>query len=65
MSESVRDLLASFDALPAAERHQAAVEILRRSTALGPAEIPEAAFSEVAEELFLALDAAEADGAQP
>jgi hypothetical protein len=55
MKASVQDLLAAFDALPPAEQHQAAVEILRRSEGTG--EMPEAAYVELADELFQACDA--------
>ena len=59
MTTPVRQLLDAFDALPDADKHQAAVEILRR---LGPAEgdVPEAALLQAADELFRALDGEEA-----
>jgi hypothetical protein len=63
MSSAVQHVLDSFDALAPAEKHQAAVEILRR---LGPHEgdVPESALVEAADELFRALDAEEARDAK-
>ena len=63
MTASVQDLLAAFDALPPAEQHQVAVEILRRW--VGSGEMPEAAYDELAAELFRAYDAEEAADANP
>lgn len=60
MSESVRQILDLFDALPESEQQQAMVEILRRIDLSAPAEIPDEAFVELAEDLFLDLDASEA-----
>jgi hypothetical protein len=56
----VRQLLDSFEALPDADKHQAAVEILRRYGGTGEGDLPEAALVELADELFRALDAEEA-----
>ncbi|HEV3256012.1 MAG TPA: hypothetical protein VG013_03965 [Gemmataceae bacterium] len=53
MTPAVQQLLDSFDALPAAARHRAAVGILRRVSAS----------AEAADELFRALDAEEAGNA--
>ena len=61
MSAAVRDLLSTFDALPLSERHEAAVEIIRRSSEGG--ELPEQALHEIADELFCELDEAEASDA--
>lgn len=60
MDNAVQQLLASFDALPKAEQHRAAVEILRRALPTADGDIPEAGLIEAAEDLFLALDAEEA-----
>jgi hypothetical protein len=60
MTTAVQQLLDSFDALPDAEKHQAAVEILRRVSASVGGDLPEAALVEAADELFRALDAEEA-----
>jgi hypothetical protein len=63
MTEAVRELLRTFEALPAAEQHEAAVEILRRST---PGDgLPDAALDELAADLFRGYDAEEAAGAPP
>jgi hypothetical protein len=56
--------LESFDNLPEADKHRAAVEILRRISATVEGDVPEAALVEAAEELFRALDAEEAVRAQ-
>jgi hypothetical protein len=63
MTEAARNLLEAFDALPPADRHEVAAEILRRTSALE--EIPEAAFDQVADELFRSYDAEEAARADP
>jgi hypothetical protein len=59
MTATVQQLLDSFDALSDTDKHQAAIEILRR---VGGAEgdLPETALAEAADELFRALDAEEA-----
>ena len=64
MTTKVRELLGAFDALPEAEKHQAAVEILRRVSSDAEGDLPESALLEAAEELFLALDAEEAGHAK-
>jgi hypothetical protein len=53
----VQQLLESFDALPKADKHRAAVEILRRVTAAGAGDIPESALVEADDALFRTLDA--------
>jgi len=63
LTQGVRDLLRAFDALPPAEQHQAATAILRRSA--GSGEMPDAAYEELAAELFRAYDAEEAADANP
>jgi hypothetical protein len=60
MTAAVRQLLDSFDALSEADKHQAAVEILRRFPGAAQGDVPEAALVEAADELFRALDAEEA-----
>lgn len=57
MTETVRDLLRAFDALPLAEQNQMAVEILRRCTL--DESLPDAALDELAAELFRGYDAEE------
>ena len=63
MTTSAQKLLAAFDALPPAEQRQVAAEILRR-TAVAE-DLPEAAFDELAAELFRGYDAEEAARAHP
>jgi hypothetical protein len=63
MTTAVQQLLESFDALPEADKHQAAVEILRRVSPPIEGDLPEIALVEAADELFRALDAEEADHA--
>lgn len=58
MSETMRDVLRAFDALPAAEQNQVAAEILRRCTSeMG---LSDAALDELTAELFRSYDAEEA-----
>ncbi len=64
MSASVQALINSFDALSEAERHEAVVEILRRSMPSDAAELSDDALVLAAEELFLELDAREASDAR-
>jgi hypothetical protein len=63
MTETVRDLLRTFDALSPVEQHEMTTEILRRCT---PDEgLPEAALDELAAELFRSYDAEESARAAP
>jgi hypothetical protein len=63
MTETVRDLLRTFDALSPAEQHEITTEILRRCT---PDEaLPDAALDELAAELFRSYDAEEAGRGTP
>jgi hypothetical protein len=55
MTLPVQQLLRSFDALPDADKHEAAVEILRRC-AVAVGDVPDDALRQVADELFVALD---------
>jgi hypothetical protein len=55
MTTAVESILASFDSLTGAERHEAGVEILRR-VSREEGELPEQALVETADELFRALD---------
>jgi hypothetical protein len=64
VTTAVQQLLASFDALPQADKHRAAAEILRRMSPAGEGDLSEAALVEAADELFRALDAEEARNAQ-
>jgi hypothetical protein len=60
VNSTVQQLLESFDALPEADKHRAALEILRRVSAAGAGDIPESALVEAADKLFRTLDAEEA-----
>jgi hypothetical protein len=64
MSVAAQQLLESFDALPEADKHQVAVEILRRFGYAAEGDLPENALVEAADELFRALDQEEAGHAQ-
>jgi hypothetical protein len=57
MTETVRELLRAFDALPPAEQNEMAVEILRRCAA--DESMSDAALDELADELFRTYDAEE------
>jgi hypothetical protein len=59
MTAAVQQLLSTFDALPAPEKHDAVVEILRRFGAAA-GDLPEESLLAAADELFLALDVEEA-----
>lgn len=65
MSTKVEALLHGYDSLTNLEKHEAAVEILKRSMAEDYAEVPDSTLVELADELFQALDQAEAKNAQP
>ena len=60
MTATVQQLLDTFDALPDADKHQAAVEILRRISSAVEGDLPDSALVEAADELFRTLDAEEA-----
>jgi hypothetical protein len=63
MTTAVQALLVLFDALSEGERHEAAVELLRR---IAPtAELPNEALVAAADEVFRELDAREAADALP
>ncbi len=63
MTTAVQILLDSFEALSEVERHEAAVELLRR---LAPTDdLSDEALVEAADELFRELDAREAADAGP
>jgi|GEM_PF-3669300 len=57
MIATATQLLADFDALPEAEKHAVAVEILHRLPEDG--DLPEACMVAMADELFLAMDTEE------
>jgi hypothetical protein len=58
MTTAIQALLETFDAFSDAERHEAAVEILRRVTP-SEGELPENALLEAADALFCVLDSEE------
>jgi hypothetical protein len=58
MNPIVQQILEAFDALLAAARHEAAVEILRKLS--GEGDVPEETLVGAADELFRALDGDEA-----
>lgn len=60
MTTSVQQVLDTFDALSDTEKHQAALEILRRLDSGKAGGIPDTALVGLANELFLALDEQEA-----
>lgn len=60
MTEAVRGLLDTFDALSDAEKQEAAVQLLRRVVEGESGDVPQDALVAAAEELFLELDAREA-----
>jgi hypothetical protein len=60
MTAAVQQLLDSFDALPEADKHEAAVAILRRFAGAVESDLPESTLVGAADELFRTLDAEEA-----
>jgi hypothetical protein len=58
MTTTAREVLAAFEALPPADQQQVAAEILRRFSGTG--DLSEAAFDELAAELFRNYEAEEA-----
>jgi len=59
MTTAVQQLLNAFDNLSEADKHQAAVEILRRVSVFGEGDVPESALVDLAAELFRLYDAEE------
>ncbi|MBW3597124.1 MAG: hypothetical protein KY475_07595 [Planctomycetes bacterium] len=57
MTDAASRLLKAFEELSTAEQSELAVEILRRAPIGG--ELPESAFDELADDLFLSYDAEE------
>jgi len=64
VTTGVRQLLDSFDALSYTEKHEAAIELLRRVQQEAEGVLPDDALVEAADELFRELDAREAADAQ-
>ena len=61
---AARDLLAAFAALPPDEQQQVVAEMSRRAIS-GTGDLSDAAFDELAAELFRGYDAEEAGRAEP
>lgn len=60
MTLAAQHVVESFDALPDADKHEAAVQIMRRYSGTVVGDVPDAGLVEAADELFRALDAEEA-----
>jgi hypothetical protein len=60
MSTTVRQILNSFEALSAEDKHEAALEILRRYPGSVDGDLPDSALTELADQLFQTLDTKEA-----
>jgi hypothetical protein len=60
MSDTVQRLLESFEALSADDKHDAAVEILRRYSGAASGDLSDETLVALADELFQALDNEEA-----
>lgn len=60
MTATVQQLLDSFDALSDDDKHQVAVEILRRFNGAAEGDLPDNVLIGAADELFRSLDAEEA-----
>lgn len=63
MTATVQQVLSSFDALPEPDKHQAAIEILRRYGGFAQGDLTEDALAQTADELFGVLDDEEAGNA--
>ena len=64
MNGAVKDLLSTFDALTAAEKYEAASQVLRRVSEGESGEIPDDALVAAAEQVFLDLDVRESGNGQ-
>ncbi|HLW67702.1 MAG TPA: hypothetical protein VKS79_20465 [Gemmataceae bacterium] len=65
MTQKVRDLLNSFDSLPDADKHEMAVEVLRRVRKSAHGDVSDESLTALADELFCAMDAQEAKHGEP
>lgn len=61
MTQTVENLLASFEQLTEPEKHDLAVEVVRRTDIFGSPDISDDELALAAEDLFLALDREEAE----
>ncbi|HSL83642.1 MAG TPA: hypothetical protein VLF66_12780, partial [Thermoanaerobaculia bacterium] len=62
MTEAAKDLLVVFESLPAEDRREVAVEILRRETVQTDYELTEDELVQAADRVFLGLDQDEMPG---
>jgi len=62
MTETANQLLATFDSLPTREQHEVMAVLLRRSGELPDSFLTDDELVSIADELFLTLDAEEANG---
>jgi len=56
MSDALQQLLNTFDALSEGDKHQAAIEIIRRVSKEAVGDVPESALVQAADDLFRVLD---------
>lgn len=61
MTPTVENLLVSFEQLSETEKHDLAVEVVRRTDIFGAPELSDKELASAAEDLFLALDREEAE----
>ena len=61
MTQTVENLLVSFEKLSETEKHDLAVEVIRRTDIFGAPELSDEELTLAAEDLFLALDREEAE----
>lgn len=61
MTPTVENLLVSFEQLSEAEKHDLAIEVVRRTDIFGATDVSEDELALAAEDLFLALDREEAE----
>lgn len=61
MTQTVENLLISFEKLSETEKHDLAIEVIRRTDIFGAPELSDDELALAAEDLFLALDRKEAE----
>jgi hypothetical protein len=64
MTASVQQLINAFDGLSPPEKHEAAIEIIRRMESLPSSDLTDEALTEIADLTFQELDAREAEDAK-
>ncbi|MDZ4847974.1 MAG: hypothetical protein SGI77_01645 [Pirellulaceae bacterium] len=62
MSDTVFQLLATFETLPATEQHEIVTQLLRRTSVLSDTPLSDEDLTSVADDLFQMLDAKEING---